>query len=325
MRLETRFGAGFKPFGNQVSSHFVFTERCVYIQGLLHREGPSHRDGFLQRDDFTKGCFYVRVLLRGDTFNTEMLLHTGALRYKYFYTEMILLTQAPLHRDAFTQVFSHVNTSTVHGVLRTHSFTLRFLYTKALLHRGILTHTHTQWQSRLHANTFTRRCSFCARFLYMHASSVTGMPLITHAFTQRYFYTETPSHREKCLFTHKYFYREMILHWAIFTQKPKQTEVLLQRNACARRVFSYGHFHTDILLNYFLWRTRVWRKEFGKHMQNHSFTTAFDGRDAFVGKGWPRTNPHCNLTSMHDDRHFVRTGCVSWTSIHVALPLEEKS
>ena len=43
-----------------------------------------------------------------------------------------------------------------------------------------------------------------------------------------------------------------------------------------------------------------------------------------VGKGWPRTNPHCNFTSMYDDRHFVRTGCVSWTSIHAALPLEEK-
>ena len=57
VRLETRFGGGFKPFGNQVSIHVVFTERCVYIQGLPHREGPSHRDGFTQRDDFTKACF----------------------------------------------------------------------------------------------------------------------------------------------------------------------------------------------------------------------------------------------------------------------------
>jgi len=141
VRLGTRFGGGFKPFGNQVSIHFVFTERCVYIQGLLHREGPSHRDRFTQRDDFTKGCFYFQVLLHRDTFNTGTLLHTGALRYKYFYTEMILLTQVPLHRDAFTQVFLHVNTSTVRSALRTRSFTLRFLYKQALLHRGALTHS----------------------------------------------------------------------------------------------------------------------------------------------------------------------------------------
>ena len=158
MRLETRFGAGFKPFGNQVSSHFVFTERCVYIQGLLHREGPSHREWFMQTGDFTKGCFYIQMLLHRDTFNTEMLLHTGALRYKYFYTEMILLreetfrhmrshagfrtgTFTPLHRDVSTQVFLHVNTSTIRSALRTHSFTLRFLCTQTLLHRGTLTHS----------------------------------------------------------------------------------------------------------------------------------------------------------------------------------------
>ena len=162
------------------------------------------------------------------------------------------------------------------------------------------------------------------RFLYIHACSVTGMPLITHAF-----YTDIFTWRHLCT-------EEMPFHTGILlqrddftlsnlTQKQKQTEVLLQRNACARRVFSYGHFHTDILPNYFLWRTRVWRKEFSKHMQNHSFTTAFDGRDTFRGKGWPRTNPHCNLTSMYDDRHFVRKGCVSWTSIHAALSLEKKS
>ena len=116
VRLEARFGAGFKPCGNQVSSHLVFTERCVYIHGLLHREGPSHRDGFLQRDDFTKGCFYLQMLLHRDTLDTEMLLHTGALKYKYFYTEMILLRETFRHRRVFTQVPLH-------------------LYTKMFLHR----------------------------------------------------------------------------------------------------------------------------------------------------------------------------------------------
>ena len=52
----------------------------------------SHRDGFTQRGDFTKGCFYLQVLLHRDTFNTEMLLHTGALRHKCFF-----------HRDDFAE------------------------------------------------------------------------------------------------------------------------------------------------------------------------------------------------------------------------------
>ena len=66
---------------------------------------------------------------------------------------MILLTQVPLHRDAFTQVLLHVNTSTVHSAFRTHSFTLRFLYTQALLHRGTLTHSgrHVYMQILVHA------------------------------------------------------------------------------------------------------------------------------------------------------------------------------
>ena len=88
----------------------LFLERCVYIQGLLHREGPSHRDGFLQRDDFKKGCFYLQMLLHRDTFNTEMLLHTGALRYKYFYAEMILLRETFSHRRVFSQVPLHLCT-----------------------------------------------------------------------------------------------------------------------------------------------------------------------------------------------------------------------
>ena len=150
------------------------------------------------------------------------------------------------------------------------------------------------------------------------------------AFDHTCFYTDIFTWRHLSTERNAFSHTRILLQRDDFTlsnltQKPKQTEVLLQRNACARRVFSYGHFHTDILPNYFLWRTRVWRKEFSKQMQNHSFTTAFDGRDAFRGKGWPRTNPHCNLTSMYDDRHFVRKGCVSWTSIHAALPLEEKS
>ena len=166
------------------------------------------------------------------------------------------------------------------------------LYAHILLHANIFTQRHfdTQWQARLHANTFTRRCSFCARFLYIHACSVTGMPLITHAFTQIFLHGDTFAQREMPLYTQILLQRDDLTLISL-TQTPKQKKVLLQRNACARRVFSYGHFHTDILLNYFLWRTRVWRKEFSKHMQNHSFTTAFDGQDAFRGKGLAQDKP----------------------------------
>ena len=90
---------------------------------LLHSEGPSHRDGFTQRDDFTKGCFYTQVLLHGDAYNAEMLLHTGALGHKYFYTEMcvkrnfwILDAGAFSHRRLYTEMLctgvSHTNTFT---------------------------------------------------------------------------------------------------------------------------------------------------------------------------------------------------------------------
>ena len=99
-------GEGSSHLGIRFPS-ILFTERCVYIQGLLHREGPSHRDGFTQGDDFTKGCFYLQVLLHRDTFNTEMLLHKGAIRYKYFYTEMMLLRETFRHRRVFTQVPLH--------------------------------------------------------------------------------------------------------------------------------------------------------------------------------------------------------------------------
>ena len=91
--------------------------------------------------------------------------------------------------------------------LRTHSFTADIP-----LHANTFTKRHfdTQWQASLDANTLTRRCSFCAHFLYIHACSVTGMPLITHAvllhrdslhgdtFAQREtsFYTQTLLQRD---------------------------------------------------------------------------------------------------------------------------------
>ena len=129
------------------------------------------------------------------------------------------------------------------------------------------------------------------------------MPLITHAFTQIFLHGDTFAQRDMPFYTQILLQRDD-LTLSHLTQKPKQTEVLLQRNACAQRAFVYGHFHTDILLNYFLWRTRVWRKEFSKRMQNHSFTTAFDGRDAFRGKGLAQDKP-----TLQFDLNVWRSTC----------------
>ena len=137
------------------------------------------------------------------------------------------------------------------------------------------------------AGTFTCKYLYTLVFILRHRD----------AFDHTCFYTEIFLHRDT--FAQKRempFYTQILLQrddftLSNFTQKPKQTEVLLQRNACARRVFSYGHFRTDILLNYFLWRTCVRRKEFSTHMQSQSFTTAFDGRDACRGKGLVQDKP----------------------------------
>ena len=67
-------------------------------------------------------------------------------------------------------------------------------------------------------------------------------------------------------------------------------------------------------------------KEFSKHMQK--FTSpqllTFEFETHIMGRGWPSASPHCNLTSMYDDRNFAQESCVPWTSIHAALALEEK-
>ena len=160
-----------------------------------------------------------------------------------------------------------------------------FFYAEITLHAlraSTFTQRHfdTQWQARLHANTFTRQCLFCTCFLftYIHACSVTGMLSITHAFAQRCFYTETPLlHRDafthRNVFLHTYFYREMILREQFYAQMPKQAEVLLQRNVLARGVFTYGHFYT--LLNDFRRWTCIWHKRiqqtYAKSHFHHSF------------------------------------------------------
>ena len=94
VRLDTQFKGGIKPFWNQASIHshlYVYTQiMLLQRDAFTHthtsaftQEGPSHRDGFTQRDNFTKRCLCTQVLLHGDAFNAEMLLHAGALGHRY--------------------------------------------------------------------------------------------------------------------------------------------------------------------------------------------------------------------------------------------------
>ena len=194
----------------------AFTYKGFYTGRGLRTEMAFCREMILQRDASTCGCSCAEILSTQRCF-----LHTGALRYKYFYTEMILLTQAPLHRDAFTQVFSHVNTSTVHGVLRTHSFTLRFLYTKALL-------------PQRHFDTHTVAVTFTCKYFY-------AAVFILRAFS---LHARKLCHRDA--FDHTCFYTEIFLHGDTFAQRemPFYTQILLQRDD-----FTLGNFYTETKTN----------------------------------------------------------------------------
>ena len=59
----------------------AFTYKGFYTGRGLHTETVLRREMISQRD----ASIYLQVLLHRDTFNTEMLLHTGALRYIYIY------------------------------------------------------------------------------------------------------------------------------------------------------------------------------------------------------------------------------------------------
>ena len=272
MRLHTRASTQ----GGAFTQRWFYAERWFY-KGMLLLTNFLTQRYFQRRDAFSHGCFKIQILLHRDDFAkrnfwTQAGFHTS--------------TFTPLHRDVSTQVFLHVNTSTIHSALRTHSFTLRFSYTQAHLHRGTLTHSrrHVYMQILLRGGVHFA-CVFFTCTDVLSQGCFDHTCFYTDIFTRRHLCTEWMP-----LYTQILLQRDD-LTLSSLTQKPKQTEVLLQRNACARPVFSYGHFHTDILLHYFLWRTRVWRKEFSKHMQNHSFTTAFDGRDAFRGKGLAQDKP----------------------------------
>ena len=128
------------------------------------------------------------------------------------------------------------------------------------------------------------------------------------AFTQRCFCTGMLSHTEMPFYAQTFEFQRDYFTLSNFTRRCQNK----QRNVCARGAFTPHEF---LLL---LHDSRRWTRTWCERVQQasickitDSFTTAFDSRDAFYGKGLAQHKPHCNLTSMYDDGHFVQEGCVS--------------
>ena len=132
------------------------------------------------------------------------------------------------------------------SILRAFSFTCTHA---ALCHRDAFNHTCFYTEIFLHRDTFTQRC-FCTGLL----SHTEMIFLHTNTFTERWFYIGQT-----------------------YTQMPKQTEALLQRNAfniCTRSFYLWAFLHRHTAAYYFLifdGGHAYGAKEFSKHMQNHSF------------------------------------------------------
>ena len=160
------------------------------------------------------------------------------------------------------------------------------------------------------------------------------MPLHRGIFTQRYFYAEIFLHGDA--FTHT----DTLLHTYTCTHTHTNSARKSSASRCKTRIspFDLGAFrakgfcerkqHVNFTVFFFQPSNRnftaVLTIETLKGYAKLHFRQFSRIETHFVGKGWPGSNPHCNFTSVFEDRHFVREGCVSWTSIHAALQPSEK-
>ena len=160
------------------------------------------------------------------------------------------------------------------------------------------------------------------------------MPLHRGIFTQRYFYAEIFLHGDA--FTHT----DTLLHTYTCTHTHTNSARKSSASRCKTRIspFDLGAFrakgfcerkqHVNFTVFFFQPSNRnftaVLTIETLKGYAKLHFRQFSRIETHFVGKGWPGSNPHSNFTSVFEDRHFVREGCVSWTSIHAALQPSEK-
>ena len=224
-----------------------------------------------------------------------MLLHTSSFAQRFFYTQVLL------HRHTLTHTGR--------------SFTHKYSCTVSFLDTGAFSHMHTRML--FHRDVFKRAC------LYTEVFSHKG------TFTQRFSCTEMLSH------TRTLFYTHILVH----THTPNSARKS-SASRCKTRIspFDLGAFrakgfcerkqHVNFTVFFFQPSNRnftaVLTIETLKGYAKLHFRQFSRIETHFVGKGWPGSNPHCNFTSVFEDRHFVREGCVSWTSIHAALQPSEK-
>ena len=163
-----------------------------------------------------------------------------------------------LIRQQYTVLFAHI-------LLSWNSFTRKHFYTEALWHTV--------------AGTFTCKYFYMAVFILRGFSLHTRTLCHRDAFDHTCFYTEIILHGDTFAQREMPLYTQILLQrgeftLSNFTQKPKTNRGAFTKECMCTKVFSYGHIRTDILLNRFLWRTRVWRKEFSTHAKSkfhHSF------------------------------------------------------
>ena len=137
-------------------------------------------------------------------------------------------------------------------------------------------------------------------FTYMHALSQgyfqSYMLLYRDVFTQRHLCTEMLLHRDA--FTHRhdflrtYFYREMILHRAILHTNAKTNRATFTKGMCQHEEFLPTGIFTQTYYCMISDGGHAYgAKELSKHVQSHTFTTAFDVRDAYHGTGLAQRKP----------------------------------
>ena len=210
-----------------------------------------------------------------------------------------------------------------------------FFYAEITLHAlraSTFTQRHfdTQWQARLHANTLHGNVYFAHVFflrIYTRALSQgcfqSHMLLHRDVFTQRRLYTEILLHRDA--FTHRNVFLHILLQRDDFTWAILHTDAKTSRSAFTKECISTRSFYLWAFLHTTEWFPTVDMHMAQKNSANICKITLSPQLLTFethiVGQGWPSASPHCNLTSMYDDRHFAQEGCVSWTSIHAALVL----
>ena len=204
-------------------------------------------------------------------------------------------TQLPLHRDAFTQVLWHANTST------------QCFYGRILLRRNSSAHIACK---HFYIETFwhTVAGAFTCKYFYTGVFILRAFSLHTHMLC----------HRDA--FDHTCFYTEIFLHGDTFAQRetPFYPQILLQRddftvsnlhrNQNKQRCFYKGmHVHEGFLTAGIFTQTYYWIISCGGHAYGAKSSASICKitvspqllmvETHFVGKGWPRANPHCNLAS----------------------------